>query len=54
VLAEWRGRDALLGERLAWDDGEGTARGVTDSGDLVVETEDGQVQLSAGEVHLRS
>lgn len=53
VLGAWRARDALLGERVSWDGGDGTAQGVTDSGDLVVDTDSGQVELSAGEVHLR-
>jgi BirA family biotin operon repressor/biotin-[acetyl-CoA-carboxylase] ligase len=52
VLAAWRERDALLGGRVAWADGEGTAAGVTDSGALRVETESGIVELDAGEVHL--
>lgn len=53
VLAAWRERDALLGAPVAWADGSGTAAGVTDSGALRVELEDGSVaELDAGEVHL--
>jgi BirA family biotin operon repressor/biotin-[acetyl-CoA-carboxylase] ligase len=53
VLAAWRERDALRGERIRWDGGEGVASGVEDSGSLLVETSSGQVTLGAGEVHLR-
>jgi BirA family transcriptional regulator, biotin operon repressor / biotin---[acetyl-CoA-carboxylase] ligase len=53
VLAAWRSRDALLGRRIRWNDGnEGVAAGVADSGALVVETPDGRLLLDAGEVHL--
>ena len=52
VLAAWRGRDALTGERVRWSDGEGVAGGIDDSGALLVETRDGPVTLDAGEVHL--
>jgi BirA family transcriptional regulator, biotin operon repressor / biotin---[acetyl-CoA-carboxylase] ligase len=52
VLAAWRDRDALLGERVRWADGEGTAAGVDETGALLVETEAGRVALDAGEVHL--
>jgi BirA family transcriptional regulator, biotin operon repressor / biotin---[acetyl-CoA-carboxylase] ligase len=52
VLAAWRERDALNGERVRWDGGEGTAAGVDDSGALLVETDAGRVALDAGEVHL--
>ena len=52
VLAAWRGRDALMGERVRWSDGEGVAGGIDDSGALLVETRDGPVTLDAGEVHL--
>jgi BirA family biotin operon repressor/biotin-[acetyl-CoA-carboxylase] ligase len=53
MLDQWRTRDALLGQPLAWEGGVGTAQGITDVGDLLVETDDGQVELRAGEVHLR-
>jgi BirA family transcriptional regulator, biotin operon repressor / biotin---[acetyl-CoA-carboxylase] ligase len=53
ILAAWRERDALEGSPVRWQDGEGTARGVDDSGALLVETPDGDVlALGAGEVHL--
>jgi len=52
VLAAWRSRDALKGERVRWSDGEGIADGIDDSGALRVQTEDGPVTLDAGEVHL--
>jgi BirA family biotin operon repressor/biotin-[acetyl-CoA-carboxylase] ligase len=52
VLAAWRSRDALRGERVRWSGGEGTADGIDDSGALLVQTTDGPVTLEAGEVHL--
>jgi len=52
VLAAWRSRDALKGERVRWSDGEGIAGGIDESGALLVETRDGPVTLDAGEVHL--
>ena len=53
VLAAWRERDALSGERVRWSSGEGIAAGIDDSGALLVETGEGAVALDAGEVHLR-
>jgi BirA family biotin operon repressor/biotin-[acetyl-CoA-carboxylase] ligase len=52
VLAAWRKRDALKGERVRWSGGEGIADGIDDSGALRVETGNGRVTLDAGEVHL--
>jgi BirA family biotin operon repressor/biotin-[acetyl-CoA-carboxylase] ligase len=52
VLAAWRERDALRGERVRWQGGEGTAAGIDASGALIVETDAGRVTLDAGEVHL--
>jgi BirA family biotin operon repressor/biotin-[acetyl-CoA-carboxylase] ligase len=52
VLAAWRERDALRGERVRWSDGEGVADGIADSGALVVDTGNARVTLDAGEVHL--
>jgi BirA family transcriptional regulator, biotin operon repressor / biotin---[acetyl-CoA-carboxylase] ligase len=52
VLAAWRERDALRGERVRWADGEGTAAGIDETGALIVETDSGRVTLDAGEVHL--
>ena len=52
LLAAWRERDVLLGRRITWDGGTGTAEGVDDSGALLVDTAEGRVALDAGEVHL--
>lgn len=52
VLAAWRERDALHGSAVSWDEGEGVAAGVDDSGALLVDTAGGRVTLDAGEVHL--
>ena len=52
ALEAWRARDALLGRRINWDGGQGTAAGVDESGALLVDTADGRVALDAGEVHL--
>jgi BirA family biotin operon repressor/biotin-[acetyl-CoA-carboxylase] ligase len=52
VLAAWRERDALKGERIGWSGGGGIAAGIDDSGALLVQTGDGLVTLDAGEVHL--
>lgn len=55
LLDAWRERDALLGRRVAWAGGEGTATGVDDAGRLLVGGADGGITaLDAGEVHLRS
>ena len=52
VLAAWRERDALLGSQMRWGSGSGVAAGIDDRGSLLVETGDGVVTLTAGEVHL--
>ena len=52
VLAAWRSRDALKGERVRWSGGDGIADGIDDSGALLVQTGNGPVTLDAGEVHL--
>jgi BirA family transcriptional regulator, biotin operon repressor / biotin---[acetyl-CoA-carboxylase] ligase len=52
VLSAWRDLDALLGERVRWRDGEGTAASIDDAGALQVDTGCGRVALDAGEVHL--
>jgi BirA family biotin operon repressor/biotin-[acetyl-CoA-carboxylase] ligase len=52
ILEASRARDALLGERVSWRDGEGEAAGIDESGALIVETGDRRVALDAGEVHL--
>lgn len=54
VLAEYRARDALSGRPVAWEEGEGRAAGIDDSGHLLVEAGGGRrLALGAGEVHLR-
>jgi BirA family biotin operon repressor/biotin-[acetyl-CoA-carboxylase] ligase len=52
ILAAWRERDAVVGRRVAWAGGEGTAAGIDDAGALLVETNDGVLHLDAGEIHL--
>jgi BirA family biotin operon repressor/biotin-[acetyl-CoA-carboxylase] ligase len=53
ILAAWRARDALAGSTVRWQDGEGIARGIDDTGALLVETPTGEIlTLHAGEVHL--
>lgn len=53
VLAAWRARDVLADAHVRWDGGEGVARGVDDSGSLLVEAPSGDLlTLGAGEVHL--
>jgi BirA family transcriptional regulator, biotin operon repressor / biotin---[acetyl-CoA-carboxylase] ligase len=54
VLDAFSGRDALAGRRVAWEDGEGVARGVDADGNLTVERlHGGRVALGSGEVSLR-
>jgi biotin-(acetyl-CoA carboxylase) ligase len=62
ILSEWRGRDALRGREISWDDGSGEGReelsgvadGVDERGNLLVVAAGGdRVALGAGEVHLR-
>ena len=52
VLAAWRSRDALLGQRVRWENGSGKGVGIDGTGSLLVETGSGVVALDAGEVHL--
>jgi BirA family biotin operon repressor/biotin-[acetyl-CoA-carboxylase] ligase len=55
LLDALRARDALAGRRISWaaGAGAGTARGISPSGGLIVELEDGSTTtLEAGEVHL--
>ena len=52
VIGAWSHRDALLGDRIRWNGGEGVAAGIDESGALLVDTGDGRVSLDAGEVHL--
>jgi BirA family transcriptional regulator, biotin operon repressor / biotin---[acetyl-CoA-carboxylase] ligase len=54
VLEAFRARDALWGREIRWSQGEGTADGVDEMGNLIVVTADGErLRLGAGEVHLR-
>jgi len=53
VLEAFRRRDALKGKSVTWEGGEGTAKGIDDDGNLLVEIEGGvSISLGAGEVHL--
>jgi BirA family transcriptional regulator, biotin operon repressor / biotin---[acetyl-CoA-carboxylase] ligase len=52
ILSAWSKLDALRGEPVRWEAGEGTAAGIDRSGALVVDTSQGRVALDAGEVHL--
>jgi BirA family biotin operon repressor/biotin-[acetyl-CoA-carboxylase] ligase len=52
ILGAWRERDVLLGKPIRWNGGEGTAVGLDENGNLLVDTEAGRVALDAGEVHL--
>src|SRR3954452_5041793 len=54
ALAALRERDALRGQPVRWQDGEGTGAGIDDSAALLVTLPDGgTVTLAAGEVTLR-
>lgn len=54
ILVAWRARDALLGSPVRWQNREGTARGIDDTGSLLVETPSGDLlTLGSGEVHLQ-
>src|SRR4051794_29474465 len=54
-LSALRQRDALRGLPVRWQDGEGTAAGIDDSGALLVTLPNGgTTSLAAGEVTLRS
>ena len=53
LLAAYRARDALAGHDVRWAHGTGLARGIDDSGRLLVDVPGGgQTALDAGEVHL--
>jgi BirA family transcriptional regulator, biotin operon repressor / biotin---[acetyl-CoA-carboxylase] ligase len=52
VLGAWRSRDALLGQRVRWENGSGKGVGINEAGALLVDTDAGRVALQAGEVHL--
>jgi BirA family transcriptional regulator, biotin operon repressor / biotin---[acetyl-CoA-carboxylase] ligase len=54
ALAALRERDALLGQAVRWDGGEGVGAGIDDGGSLLVRLGDGRtIPLAAGEVLLR-
>jgi BirA family biotin operon repressor/biotin-[acetyl-CoA-carboxylase] ligase len=57
ILRAFRDRDALVGREVTWEgagEGTGTARGIDDRGNLVVETGQGErLALGSGEVTLR-
>ena len=59
VLAEFSRRDALRGREVSWEgagsvaDGTGTAAGIDEDANLLIETPAGTVALGAGEVSLR-
>jgi BirA family biotin operon repressor/biotin-[acetyl-CoA-carboxylase] ligase len=52
ALEALRARDALRGRAVHWAQGEGTGAGISDEGDLLVDTGEEVVSLRAGEVHL--
>jgi BirA family biotin operon repressor/biotin-[acetyl-CoA-carboxylase] ligase len=52
LLEAVRARDALLGRPVRWGGGSGVGAGIDGDGRLVVRTDDGEVRLDAGEVHL--
>lgn len=52
VIDAWRARDALYGQTVRYQGGQGTAAGIDEDGALLVETAAGTVALDAGEVHL--
>jgi len=45
-------RSWTIGRSVRWDSGTGLARGLDDTGGLIVETESGTVTIHAGEVHM--
>jgi BirA family biotin operon repressor/biotin-[acetyl-CoA-carboxylase] ligase len=52
VLDAVRERDALLDRPVRWSGGEGRGAGIDSEGRLLVATDEGQIALDAGEVHL--
>jgi len=52
VLVALRERDALLGRRVRWQDGEGLGAGIDESGALRVDVNGHEITLTAGEVTL--
>jgi BirA family biotin operon repressor/biotin-[acetyl-CoA-carboxylase] ligase len=51
--AEYLRRSWTVGRTVSWDNGMGLAVGIAPGGGLVVETEDGDSIITAGEVHTR-
>lgn len=53
VVAALAARDALVGQEVRWNGGEGTASGIAADGSLIVRSVDGtEHRLDGGEVHL--
>ena len=53
VVAALAARDALVGQAVRWNGGDGTATGIAPDGSLRVQTADGaELLLDGGEVHL--
>lgn len=52
VLVALRERDALLGRRVRWQDGEGLGAGIDETGALRVDVNGREITLTAGEVTL--
>jgi BirA family biotin operon repressor/biotin-[acetyl-CoA-carboxylase] ligase len=52
LVAAVRALDALLGQPVRWAGGRGVGAGIDAGGRLLVRTDDGDVPLDAGEVHL--
>jgi BirA family biotin operon repressor/biotin-[acetyl-CoA-carboxylase] ligase len=52
VLVALRERDALLGRRVRWQDGEGLGAGIDENGALRVDVNGHEITLTAGEVTL--
>jgi BirA family biotin operon repressor/biotin-[acetyl-CoA-carboxylase] ligase len=50
IVARWRTRDALLDRAVRWEGGEGLARGIDESGALIVASDRGEQRLQSGEV----
>jgi len=46
-------RSWTVGRAVTWDGGSGSATGITPGGGLIVETDDGETIITAGEVHIR-
>jgi len=51
--AEYLRRSSTIGREVVWEMGVGTAIGIAPGGGLIVDTEGGEIVLTAGEVHTR-